>query len=63
MVIGPEHGWSGGDRGAHEVEVQRERLGTAHAALQAVQKFGAGTVAILYADNPLVSAGTMRELA
>jgi bifunctional UDP-N-acetylglucosamine pyrophosphorylase/glucosamine-1-phosphate N-acetyltransferase len=47
----------------HEVVVQQERLGTAHAALQAAQKFGTGLVAVLYADNPLVSPDTMRELA
>jgi bifunctional UDP-N-acetylglucosamine pyrophosphorylase/glucosamine-1-phosphate N-acetyltransferase len=47
----------------HEVVVQEERLGTAHAALQAEQRFGGGLVAVLYADNPLVSADTLRELS
>jgi len=42
--------------------VQRERLGTAHAALQAVPLFGAGEVAILYADNPLISPATLCAL-
>jgi bifunctional UDP-N-acetylglucosamine pyrophosphorylase/glucosamine-1-phosphate N-acetyltransferase len=46
----------------HEVVVQQERLGTAHAALQAEAHFGRGLVAVLYADNPLVSPDTLREL-
>lgn len=46
----------------HPVVVQQERLGTAHAALQAVPLFGEGDVAVLYADNPLVSAATLRRL-
>ena len=46
----------------HEVVVQRERLGTAHAALQAAALFGAGDVAVLYADNPLIAPETLRRL-
>ncbi len=46
----------------HEVVVQQERLGTAHAALQAEAHFGRGLVAVLYADNPLVSADTLKAL-
>jgi bifunctional UDP-N-acetylglucosamine pyrophosphorylase / glucosamine-1-phosphate N-acetyltransferase len=46
----------------HEVAVQQERLGTAHAARQAADEFGDGLVAVFYADNPLVSVGTMRAL-
>jgi bifunctional UDP-N-acetylglucosamine pyrophosphorylase/glucosamine-1-phosphate N-acetyltransferase len=42
--------------------VQQERLGTAHAALQAAALFGEGEVAILYADNPLIRPETMRAL-
>ena len=44
------------------VVVQRERLGTGHAALQAAAQFGNGDVAVLYADNPLIRADTMRRL-
>jgi bifunctional UDP-N-acetylglucosamine pyrophosphorylase/glucosamine-1-phosphate N-acetyltransferase len=44
------------------VVVQHERLGTAHAALQAVGQFGDGDVAVLYADNPLIRPETMRRL-
>jgi bifunctional UDP-N-acetylglucosamine pyrophosphorylase/glucosamine-1-phosphate N-acetyltransferase len=46
----------------HAVVVQQERLGTAHAALQAAPGFGTEEVAVLYADNPLISAATMRAL-
>ncbi len=46
----------------HATVVQRERLGTAHAALQAVPLFGEGEVAVLYADNPLIRPETLRHL-
>ncbi len=46
----------------HPVVVQHERLGTAHAALQAAMEFGDGDVAVLYADNPLIRADTLRRL-
>ena len=46
----------------HAVVVQHERLGTAHAALQAEAHFGDGDVAVLYADNPLIRPATMRRL-
>src|SRR3954470_877112 len=46
----------------HEVVVQAERLGTAHAALQAERHFGDGEVAVLYADNPLIRPETMGHL-
>ena len=39
--------------------VQQERLGTAHAALQAAPLFGDGEVAVLYADNPLIQPETL----
>ena len=42
--------------------IQTERLGTAHAALQAEAFFGDGDVAILYADNPLISSQTLTRL-
>jgi bifunctional UDP-N-acetylglucosamine pyrophosphorylase/glucosamine-1-phosphate N-acetyltransferase len=62
VVVGPGMDQLAALAGKHEVVIQRDRLGTAHAALQAAPKFGHGTVAILYADNPLVTADTMREL-
>ncbi len=46
----------------HPVVVQAERLGTAHAALQAAGQFGDGDVAVLYADNPLIRPATLRRL-
>lgn len=46
----------------HASVIQQERLGTAHAALQAAGLFGEGEVAVLYADNPLISAATLRRL-
>ncbi len=63
VVVGPDMDMLAMLAAPHEVVVQRERLGTAHAALQAEQKFGSGAVAILYADNPLVSGATLLELA
>jgi bifunctional UDP-N-acetylglucosamine pyrophosphorylase/glucosamine-1-phosphate N-acetyltransferase len=48
----------------HPAVVQHDRLGTGHAALQAaplLEDF-AGDVAVLYADNPLIGAETMRRL-
>lgn len=46
----------------HESVVQVDRLGTAHAALQAASLFGDGEVAVLYADNPLIRPDTLRGL-
>ncbi len=44
------------------VVIQSDRLGTAHAASQAGAQFGTGDVAILYADNPLITPHTLRRL-
>jgi bifunctional UDP-N-acetylglucosamine pyrophosphorylase/glucosamine-1-phosphate N-acetyltransferase len=63
VVVGPGMDALAALAAPHEVVVQQERLGTAHAALQAAENFGAGLVAVLYADNPLVSPETLRELA
>ncbi|MFC7735242.1 bifunctional UDP-N-acetylglucosamine diphosphorylase/glucosamine-1-phosphate N-acetyltransferase GlmU [Roseomonas sp. GCM10028921] len=48
----------------HATVVQRERLGTGHAALQAAPALEGfeGDVAVLYADNPLIPAATLRQL-
>jgi bifunctional UDP-N-acetylglucosamine pyrophosphorylase/glucosamine-1-phosphate N-acetyltransferase len=62
VVIGPGAESLAALAAPHETVIQRERLGTAHAALQAADKFGRGLTAIFYADNPLITAGTMREL-
>ena len=64
VVVGP--GMAALERAAapHATVVQEERLGTAHAALcaaPALEGF-AGDVAVLYADNPLIEAATLRRL-
>lgn len=62
VVIGPDMPLLEKLSTPHEVVVQHERLGTAHAARMAEQKFGEGPVAVFYADNPLVSVETMHAL-
>jgi bifunctional UDP-N-acetylglucosamine pyrophosphorylase/glucosamine-1-phosphate N-acetyltransferase len=62
VVLGPEMDNVAAAVTPHAVVVQHDRLGTAHAALQAEALFGEGEVAVLYADNPLISADTMRRL-
>lgn len=62
VVVGPEMELLERLAAPHEVVVQHERLGTAHAARMAEQKFGEGPVAVFYADNPLVSTATMQAL-
>lgn len=62
VVIGPEMEAVGAAAKPHAVVVQHERLGTAHAARQAVTYFGTGEVAILYADNPLIRPATLERL-
>lgn len=62
VVIGPDMPLLEKLAAPHEVVVQHERLGTAHATRMAEQSFGEGPVAVFYADNPLVSADTMRAL-
>ena len=62
IVTGPEMEAVARVAAPHPTVVQAERLGTAHAALQAAPQFGAGEVAILYADNPLITPATLRRL-
>jgi bifunctional UDP-N-acetylglucosamine pyrophosphorylase/glucosamine-1-phosphate N-acetyltransferase len=62
VVLGPGMDDLAALAAPHDTVIQAERRGTAHAALQAAPKFGDGQVAILYADNPLVSAATMAAL-
>ncbi len=62
IVIGPKQPELEALTAPHAVVIQQDRLGTAHAALQAAGKFGTGLTAIFYADNPLVTPATMREL-
>src|SRR4051794_37318000 len=62
VVLGPDMDAVGREAAPHACVVQHDRLGTAHAALQAIEHFGTGEVAILYADNPLIRAATLRAL-
>src|SRR3954452_16999596 len=62
VVLGPDMESVAKEAASHICVVQNERLGTAHAALQAAEHFGAGEVAVLYADNPLFRPETMRRL-
>ena len=62
IVAGPGMPGLAAAAAPHPVVVQHERLGTAHAALQAADLFGEGEVAVLYADNPLVTPATLRRL-
>jgi bifunctional UDP-N-acetylglucosamine pyrophosphorylase / glucosamine-1-phosphate N-acetyltransferase len=62
VVVGPEMEAVAKIAAPHAVVVQQQRLGTGHAALQAAELFGDGDVAVLYADNPLISAATMQRL-
>ncbi len=62
VVIGPEMEGLGALAAPHATTIQHDRLGTAHAALSAADAFGSGEVAILFADNPLIRAETLRRL-
>jgi bifunctional UDP-N-acetylglucosamine pyrophosphorylase/glucosamine-1-phosphate N-acetyltransferase len=62
VVIGPGMDALAALAAPHDTVIQHQRRGTAHAALAAAAHFGAGQVAILYADNPLIRAATLRSL-
>ncbi len=62
VVAGPDMAALAAAAAPHRTVVQADRLGTAHAALQAAPWFGAGDVAVLYADNPLIRPDTLRRL-
>ncbi len=62
VVIGPDMDIVAAAAAPHQVVIQHDRLGTAHAALQAEALFGDGDVAVLYADNPLIKPATLRRL-
>jgi bifunctional UDP-N-acetylglucosamine pyrophosphorylase/glucosamine-1-phosphate N-acetyltransferase len=64
VVVGPEMPALEKAAAPHPTAVQAERLGTGHAALQAAPVLDGfeGDVAVLYADNPLIGAETMRRL-
>ena len=64
VVVGPGMGALEKAAAPHPTVVQADRLGTAHAALQAAPLLEGfeGDVAVLYADNPLIEAATLRRL-
>ena len=62
VVLGPDMDAVRQEALPHVSVVQHDRLGTAHAALQAQAHFGDGQVAVLYADNPLIRPETLRAL-
>jgi len=62
VVVGPGMEAVAAAAAPHVAVVQADRLGTAHAALQAAPHFGSGDVAVLYADNPLIRPDTLRRL-
>ncbi len=62
VVLGPDMDSARAEAEPHACVVQQQRLGTAHAAMQALQHFGDGKVAVLYADNPLIRTDTLQRL-
>ncbi|NHN83614.1 bifunctional UDP-N-acetylglucosamine diphosphorylase/glucosamine-1-phosphate N-acetyltransferase GlmU [Acetobacter musti] len=62
VVIGPGMDDVAALAAPHATVIQHDRLGTAHAALQAESFFGEGDVAVLYADNPLITPETLSRL-
>ena len=62
IVLGPDMDAVRKEAAPHHCVVQHERLGTAHAAIQAIEHFGTGQVAVLYADNPLIRTATLSRL-
>ncbi|GAB6854262.1 bifunctional UDP-N-acetylglucosamine diphosphorylase/glucosamine-1-phosphate N-acetyltransferase GlmU [Asaia astilbis] len=62
VVVGPDMAALEAAAAPWPCVVQKDRLGTGHAARMAEELFGEGDVAILYADNPLITEQTMRDL-
>ncbi len=62
VVIGPGMDTLAAIASPHPICIQHERRGTAHAALQAGALFGAGDVAVLFADNPLITQASLERL-
>lgn len=64
VVIGPDMAGLAAAAAPHAVVTQQDRLGTAHATLQAMPSLGdeIGLCLVLYADNPLLRADTLHAL-
>ncbi|MCG7363656.1 bifunctional UDP-N-acetylglucosamine diphosphorylase/glucosamine-1-phosphate N-acetyltransferase GlmU [Roseomonas sp. ACRSG] len=64
VVVGPDMPTLERAAAPHPTVVQAERLGTGHAALQAAPLLEGfeGDVAVLYADNPLITQDTLKRL-
>jgi bifunctional UDP-N-acetylglucosamine pyrophosphorylase/glucosamine-1-phosphate N-acetyltransferase len=64
VVVGPDMPVLEAAAAPHPTVVQAERLGTGHAALQAAPLLEGfeGDVAVLYADNPLITPDTLQWL-
>ena len=62
VVIGPDMDELARTVAPHETVIQNERLGTGHAARTGVEILDEGKAVILYADNPLLTADTMKRL-
>jgi bifunctional UDP-N-acetylglucosamine pyrophosphorylase/glucosamine-1-phosphate N-acetyltransferase len=62
VVLGPDMDAVAQEAAPHTCVIQHKRLGTAHAALRAMEHFGSGEVAVLYADNPLIRPETLQRL-
>jgi bifunctional UDP-N-acetylglucosamine pyrophosphorylase / glucosamine-1-phosphate N-acetyltransferase len=62
VVVGPGMAAVQEAAAPHASVIQTERLGTAHAALQAAALFGEGDLAVLYADAALIRPATLRRL-
>ena len=62
VVIGPAMEALEAIAAPHTVCIQQDRRGTAHAALQAAGLFGTGEVAVLFADNPLITQASLERL-
>ncbi len=65
VVVGPGMESVAKEAAPHPTAIQREQLGTGHAAAAAREALGTigGTVLILFGDAPFVGAETMRRLA
>jgi len=64
VVIGPDMDVVAKAAAPHQCVTQKDRLGTAHAVLQAEKALGAftGDILIVYGDTPFISAETLRKM-